>query len=366
MNFSNGERPPGKRCVPKIKESPKIVPGFCVQVYQKNTKVAGPKKILLPKATTGQARRTSPQTMFAIDYERGWFPLAVVYSSTERIRPFRWLMPIEMIDYNIYLPILVDGLREPPMPYGRCAAHGLWDLIARDTTGNRVLRALPRIVYPLRQALNAGSGNWSCVVRALKTLQLLIMAGGKGHVGKALIPYFRNLLRPFDRFRRAIYVNSTDGVTSRPLYNIAELTEVTLSLLEFTGGRCAYVNIKYMIPTYEHSSISCLKPTVLPSEETGSTVSPLKETGSTLSSLEETGSTVPLLEKTGSAFRPLKMTETEMLALLKMGSILPSLMQTRPTLSSLLLTESPKPRSPNTEMQEMVKIFPKRIVTWLL
>ncbi|VVC39119.1 Parkin co-regulated protein, partial [Cinara cedri] len=98
-------------------------------------------------------------------------------------------------------------------PYGACAAQGLWDLLTRDTTSRRVLNALPRMVFPLRRALNAAaSDHWRVGVRALKTLQKLASAGKDGRVGYALVPYYRLPLPPLDRYGRLTDVSSSDGV----------------------------------------------------------------------------------------------------------------------------------------------------------
>ncbi|VVC42383.1 Parkin co-regulated protein [Cinara cedri] len=244
--------PSGKRC--KTKNLPKTVPGFCMQAYQKNTVTEGPKT-----AENVQPKTVKATTNFAAKCGRPGFPLAASYAG--RNRPFRWLVPLEMIDYDVYLPIMTDGLREPSKPYGACAAQGLWDLLTRDTTSRRVLNALPRMVFPLRRALNAAaSDHWRVGVRALKTLQKLASAGKDGRVGYALVPYYRLLLPPLNRYGRLTDVSSNDGVNQCIKYNIADLCYQTLLLLEYTGGQCAYSNIKYLIPTYENVVVCCKKP----------------------------------------------------------------------------------------------------------
>lgn len=241
------------------KSSPKAVPGFCMQAYQKNTVTTGP-----PKNTASfRPKRVTGITAFAANYDRPGFPLAAVYGggvSKDSRRRFRWLVPPQSVDYDTYLPILVDGLRERPTPYKTCAALALWDLLTLDVTGERVLAALPRIVFPLRNALNVGDADWSCVVRAMKTLQMIATAGKDGQVGLALVPYYRQLLTPINTYRQ-IEVLSTDGLTLNTAYNLADLCGETLSVLENTGGPCAYSNIKYIIPTYENVA-SCYRSVV--------------------------------------------------------------------------------------------------------
>jgi hypothetical protein len=48
-------------------------------------------------------------------------------------------------------------------------------------------------------------------------------------------------------------MNSGDGIdySQRKRENLGELIQETLELFETTGGEDAFINIKYMIPTYE-------------------------------------------------------------------------------------------------------------------
>jgi Parkin co-regulated protein len=57
-------------------------------------------------------------------------------------------------------------------------------------------------------------------------------------VGQALVPYYRQLLFVFNLF---------GGQKTE----LAVAVEETLQLLEKHGGPDAFINIKYMIPTYE-------------------------------------------------------------------------------------------------------------------
>ena len=53
--------------------------------------------------------------------------------------------------------------------------------------------------------------------------------------------------------RRVPAVNSGDGIeySQRKRENLGELINETLEKLEIHGGEDAFINIKYMIPTYE-------------------------------------------------------------------------------------------------------------------
>ena len=111
--------------------------------------------------------------------------------------------------------------------------------------------------------------------RTLKALQQL--AKSADYIGQALVPYYRQLLPIFNMFKnnnRTLYyfvlvvklsddfhanlafdfsVNTGDGIDyhQRHQENIGDLIQETLEILEKRGGPDAFINIKYMIPTYE-------------------------------------------------------------------------------------------------------------------
>ncbi len=97
--------------------------------------------------------------------------------------------------------------------------------------------------------------------RTLKKLQKLVQSGE--FIGEALVPYYRQILPMFNLFKRKtckyfpfcreFVVNIGDKIDYGQRYNtrIGELIQDTLEILEKHGGEDAYINIKYMIPTYE-------------------------------------------------------------------------------------------------------------------
>lgn len=68
--------------------------------------------------------------------------------------------------------------------------------------------------------------------------------------GQALVPYFRQILPMFNLFR-----NKNICIGDQIDYNrhgqIGDVVDQTLQTLECHGGPDAYINIKYMVPTYE-------------------------------------------------------------------------------------------------------------------
>jgi hypothetical protein len=88
----------------------------------------------------------------------------------------------------------------------------------------------------------------------LKVIQKLAMKSPK--IGENLVPYYRQLLPILNLFKTT-NKNLGDVMEygQRKDMNVGDLITETLQVLERTGGADAFINIKYMIPTYE----SCLQ-----------------------------------------------------------------------------------------------------------
>ena len=91
----------------------------------------------------------------------------------------------------------------------------------------------------------------------LKIIQKLVLSAEM--IGEALVPYYRQLLPIFNIFR-----NNNNNIGDKIEYNqrkklnLGDLISETLELLEQTGGEDAFINIKYMIPTYESCVLNWL------------------------------------------------------------------------------------------------------------
>ncbi len=93
-------------------------------------------------------------------------------------------------------------------------------------------------------------------------------------IGEALVPYYRQILPIFNLFKncnskflfiekkkkiRIVLIflffsgNLGDGIdySQQKRENIGDLINETLEVFERHGGEDAFINIKYMIPTYE-------------------------------------------------------------------------------------------------------------------
>lgn len=102
----------------------------------------------------------------------------------------------------------------------------------------------------------------------LKIIQRLVTSSDL--VGPALVPFYRQLLPMFNKYKiknrkynneyiqkvnftSFIVVNCGDEIDygQKNNMNIGDLIDETLQVLEIHGGEDAFINIKYMVPTYE-------------------------------------------------------------------------------------------------------------------
>lgn len=188
-------------------------------------------------------RRQIPPSEFRRFYDRGDLPIAISHGTGNKIA---WKVPVEQLDYHHYLPIFFDGIREKHDPYRFLAIQGVHDMLEHG--GNKVLPVIPQLIIPIKTALNTRDPDIISVV--LKVIQKLVTCADM--IGEALVPYYRQILPIFNIFKQK-NVNSGDKIdySQRKRQNIGELIQETLELLETTGGEDAFINIKYMIPTYE-------------------------------------------------------------------------------------------------------------------
>jgi len=201
------------------------------------------KPVVNPPRAGAFNRRPIPPSEFRRFYDRGDLPIAISHGSGNKIA---WKFPIEQMDYHHYLPIFFDGIREKQDPYRFLAIQGVNDML--ENGGNKVLPVIPQLIIPLKTALNTRDADIICVT--LKLIQKLVTCADM--IGEALVPYYRQILPIFNIFKQR-NLNSGDFIeySQRKRINLGDLIQETLELLETTGGEDAFINIKYMIPTYE-------------------------------------------------------------------------------------------------------------------
>ncbi len=84
----------------------------------------------------------------------------------------------------------------------------------------------------------------------LKILQALVSCSDT--IGEALVPYYRQILPVLNLFKiRNKNLGDKIDYSQRKAANLGDLIQQTLEMFEVHGGEDAFINIKYMIPTYE-------------------------------------------------------------------------------------------------------------------
>eukprot|EP00817_Percolomonadidae_sp_ATCC50343_P007204 CAMPEP_0117423512 /NCGR_PEP_ID=MMETSP0758-20121206/4119_1 /TAXON_ID=63605 /ORGANISM="Percolomonas cosmopolitus, Strain AE-1 (ATCC 50343)" /LENGTH=316 /DNA_ID=CAMNT_0005206741 /DNA_START=22 /DNA_END=972 /DNA_ORIENTATION=- len=189
-------------------------------------------------------RRSIPPTQFRRFYDRGDLPIAIEHKGTGN--EIAWKVDEKRLDYHHYLPIFFDGIREKQEPYRFLAVEGTFNLL--QAGGSKIVNCIPQLIIPIKTALNTRDPEIICTM--LKVIEQLVLSNEM--VGEALVPYYRQILPVFNLFKDK-NSNTGDAIeySQRKRLNMGDLIEETLQLLETHGGEDAFINIKYMIPTYE-------------------------------------------------------------------------------------------------------------------
>ncbi|TMW59417.1 hypothetical protein Poli38472_004486 [Pythium oligandrum] len=200
----------------------------------------------LPPIAGAYKKRNAAHSLFPQAYQRGELPIMV--ESKTGGKTIRWTQDIKTLDYSKYFPLFLEGIKEPAYPYHFLAREGAFQLLrfGRDYP-ERVLDCLSRIITALRSILETRDSKH--LRDALFVLQELAQIPG---IGPALVPFYRQLLPVISMFKgKRRNLGDTMDFKQNSLKDVSEMVRETLELLERTGGPDAFVNIKYMVPTYE-------------------------------------------------------------------------------------------------------------------
>jgi len=197
-----------------------------------------------PTAGAYDVRKNQEPTEFRRFYDRGDLPLQVAFDGASR--KVQWKVNFDKLDYHHYLPIFFDGIRETQEPYKFLARQGTYDLLAKG--GNKILSVIPQLIIPMKTALNTRDHEVVCEM--FKVLQKLVVSAEM--IGEALVPYYRQILPVFNIFKN-FNKNISDSIdySQQKRRVLGDLIDETLEIFEKNGGCDAFINIKYMIPTYE-------------------------------------------------------------------------------------------------------------------
>lgn len=199
----------------------------------------------LPKTSAIRPRTLGVKTVFRDHFDRGVIPAKVLHGGS--INKIQWTVDPTQLDLKATFPVFVDGLREKIDPYRFLAILGSFDIIEKASS-EKLLETIPLIIQPLKMALN--TRDLDIIAVSLKFILKLLTVHPE--IGKYLVPYYRQLLPVFN-IMKGVNRNQHDRMefNQRKGLNIGDLITETLHLLETTGGDDAFINIKYMVPTYE-------------------------------------------------------------------------------------------------------------------
>jgi len=125
--------------------------------------------------------------------------------------------------------------------------------------GAKVLPVIPQLIIPIKSkylnctniliaALN--TRDVEIIAITLKILQALVTCSDT--IGEALVPYYRQILPVLNLFKiKNQNLGDKIDYSQRKGVNLGDLIQQTLEMFEIHGGEDAFINIKYMIPTYE-------------------------------------------------------------------------------------------------------------------
>eukprot|EP00471_Norrisiella_sphaerica_P005074 CAMPEP_0184487462 /NCGR_PEP_ID=MMETSP0113_2-20130426/10128_1 /TAXON_ID=91329 /ORGANISM="Norrisiella sphaerica, Strain BC52" /LENGTH=242 /DNA_ID=CAMNT_0026869787 /DNA_START=114 /DNA_END=842 /DNA_ORIENTATION=- len=231
----------------KVKEDNKVVigkGGACSSLAKPKPKPK-PKR---PVAGAKKERKTVKPTEFRRFYDRGDLPLQVAFEGASR--KVQWKVNVSQLDYHHYLPIFFDGIREQKEPYRFLARQGTRDLLHKGE--EKILAVIPQLIIPIKTALN--TRNPEIVCEMIRILMKLVTSGEL--IGEALVPYYRQILPVFNLMKDS-NKNIGDKIdyAQQKQSTLGDLIEDCLELFELHGGEDAFINIKYMIPTYESKVI---------------------------------------------------------------------------------------------------------------
>lgn len=246
----DAEKKPATKWAPKAKK-----PAMLMTLSSSLSRPDGPVKSHFnfgggkngPPKTNARRARKPTTSQFKKFYVRGDLPVTVSHGAKRKVQ---WKIDTAQLDYHHYLPLFLDGIRELEEPYKFISFEGTMTLLNRG--GNKILPCVPQCIMPLKTALATRDPRILCLV--MQVIQTLVQSADL--VGEALVPYYRQLLPVFNLFI-SNRVNLGDQIDygQRKKENLSDLIMETLELLEKYGGDDAFINIKYMIPTYESSAM---------------------------------------------------------------------------------------------------------------
>ena len=191
-------------------------------------------------------RDNPPNTDFRRFYERGDLPIRAVHVSAGIRVGWKVRLNSALLDYQFYLPVFFTGLREVEEPYQSLALYGTQDLLRERS--DRILPVIPQLILPIKDALETRD---PVVIRRI-LLVLQDLTRSTPMAGEALVPYYRQILPILNMFKdKNRNLGDQMDFGQRRQDCLGDLIQETLELLEIHGGPSAYINIRYIFPSYQ-------------------------------------------------------------------------------------------------------------------
>jgi hypothetical protein len=144
----------------------------------------------------GAYKRTSlPDTLFPVRHARNELPCSIEHVSFGL--QLTWVCPLNMLDYDTYLPMFVEGLCCPHHPFDFMARQACHELLEEaQGSPDRIIPTLPKVMPLLRTALT--TKHPEIVSAGLQVFREMALSSPE--VGLALVPYYRLLLGVLNLF----------------------------------------------------------------------------------------------------------------------------------------------------------------------
>jgi hypothetical protein len=213
-----------------------------------------------PRGASLSPRRNPANSDFRGFHARQLLPVRLEHQRHGAPLPrLQWLNGgIQAVDLKRWLPIFFDGLRDLDYPFSFISMQGISELLEFAGPRGLVGPLLPFLVPLLKIALN--TRRVPVMLRAMDTLRMLVLcdttapaeSGYRGQIGRALVAYYRTLLPVFNIFLLQ-QRNLGDRIDYGQRHDacIGDRILELLNLLELHGGKDAFLNVKYMIPSYQ-------------------------------------------------------------------------------------------------------------------
>lgn len=208
-----------------------------------------------PRGASTSPRRNPKNTDFRGFHERNLLPCSLEHNRQGAAVPkLLWHNGIDTVDLRRWMPIFVEGIRELDYPFSHIALTGLKELLFYAGPRGMVVPLLPYVMPYIKLALN--TRHQQVLLRAMDSLRFLVLCDSsdityRGSVGRALVPYYRSILPIFNIFLLQ-QRNLGDGIDYAQRHEtcLGDRILELLNLFEVYGGKDAFINIKYLVPTY--------------------------------------------------------------------------------------------------------------------